>query len=198
MKDLKENTRAERSGKIIYLPSAKKLKYFEDLKAKLERAIKYFPEIEEVRVKGLSQNVHWCIACCNIARNTIGFEDRKHRNVTIFHELMHVVQGLSNEVPYGERACSVFAVARMPPEIVEGVIPYITTSEHIYPVEKYPELCRQAIRARKKGHRNYIVYLEKRMKGEKIVRRCSRKKRDMTHQTTLYKYMSNSHSEVTS
>ena len=46
-----------------------------------------------------------------------------------------------------------------------------------------------AEQARKKGHRNYIVYLEKRMKGEKVVRRCSRKKRDMTHQTTLHKYM---------
>ena len=32
MKDLKGNTRAGRSGKIIYLPSAKRLKYFEETK----------------------------------------------------------------------------------------------------------------------------------------------------------------------
>jgi len=186
-----EDAHAEKSGKIIYLPSAKKLKHFEDLKAKLERAIKYFPEIKEVRVKGLSQNVHWYLACCNIAGKIIEFRDKKHRNVTIFHELMHVVQGLSNEIPYGERACSVFAVARMPPGLVEGVIPYIDTCKRICHKKKFPELCCQAIQARKKGHRNYIVYLEKIMKGEKVLRRYSRKKGSNIprHQTTLHKYV---------
>jgi len=186
-----EDAHAERSGKIIYLPSAKRLKYFEDLRAKLERAIKYFPEIKEVKIGGLSKNVDWCIACCDIAGKIIRFKDMKHRNVTIFHELMHIVQGLSNEIPNGERACSIFAIARMPPGLVEGVIPYIDTSNRICHKKKFPELCRQVIQARKKGHQNYIVYLEKVMKGEKVLRRYSRKKGSNIprNQTTLHKYV---------
>lgn len=166
------------------------MKYFEDLRAKLERAIKYFPEIKEVKIGGLSQNVDWCIACCYIEEKIIRFKDRKHRNVTIFHELMYIVQGLSNEIPCGERACSIFAVARMPPGLVEGVIPYIDTSNRICHKKKFPELCCQAIQARKKGYQNYIVYLEKVMKGEKVLRRYSRKKENIPrNQTTLRKYV---------
>jgi hypothetical protein len=80
---------------------------------------------------------------------------------TIAHELMHLVQGNGSGVPHGEVACDIWAVDRLPAELLDQR-PYYLMKNSRCDWKKnrgaVKELCRRAIEIRK-TRRTYIVWL---------------------------------------
>ena len=82
-------------------------------------------------------------------------------NMTIAHELTHLLQG--NAVPHGEKACDIWAVARLPGELLDGQPPYYIlrhwqNDRWLRNRPAVKELCVQAIRVRE-SRRTYIKWL---------------------------------------
>ena len=144
---------------IIWLKSVDKHKYADKLSIMIPISLKYFPELDHVYV-GIS-GIRWNHkACADTDNFLVRFRvDLMPTFVTIFHELMHLVQ-YSIDAPKTEEYCSIYAMARMPEEFVDDSIPYIGGDHDKL---KLSELCRDAVRYRESGRRDYIMYLRKRL-----------------------------------
>jgi len=154
--------------KVIYLKSVEKHPYKDELKRKLEQALQYFPELddEEIYIGILSEKDPAAGKADGINRIVKFAVDRPPTFVTIFHELMHLTIHKRKEngekLPGTEEFCSIAAMARMPPELIdEDRIPYVGCFRSR---ESVPELCRSALEYRK-IRRNYIQFLRKRLGG---------------------------------
>ena len=134
-------------------------RYIDKLKLMIPIALKYFPELDTVYV-GVSNIRCNHKACADTDNFLVRFRvDLMPTFVTIFHELMHLVQH-STDAPKTEEYCSIYAMARMPEEFVDDSIPYIGGD----PVRfKLAELCRETVKYRESGKRDYIMYLRKRL-----------------------------------
>ncbi|HEU4606059.1 MAG TPA: hypothetical protein VFS46_07465 [Nitrososphaera sp.] len=80
---------------------------------------------------------------------------------TIAHELIHLVQGNGSGVPHGEVACDIWAVDRLPAELLDQRPYYLMKNSRCdwkKNRDTVKELCRQAIEIRK-TRRTYIVWL---------------------------------------
>lgn len=78
-------------------------------------------------------------------------------NICIFHELMHIVVGIE-KLPQTEQYCSIYAMARMPNEMVdEDEILYIAENGDR---KVNADLCRKAVEFNESGKRGYIKYLK--------------------------------------
>lgn len=80
--------------------------------------------------------------------------------MTIAHELTHLLQG--NGVPHGEKACDIWALARLPHDMLDDRPYYLLRHWHL---ERWlrnrgraKELCEQAIEVRR-TNRTYIKWL---------------------------------------
>lgn len=158
----------------VYLESIKQHYYKKELEKKLQTASKYFPELEKTKVYiGIlpkKANPYYDgIAMANCENNVVLFKvDVKPTNVTVFHELTHLALHKNARKPKSENYCSVSAMARMPPELVdEQQIPYIGLTG--VPARAIPGLCKQAIKYREKGNHHYIKYLKQ--QAEKLARK---------------------------
>ncbi|WP_431755760.1 hypothetical protein [Nitrososphaera sp.] len=81
-------------------------------------------------------------------------------NMTIAHELTHLLQG--NGVPHGEKACDIWAVARLPAEMLDEQPYYILRhwqkGRWLRNRPAVKGLCAQAIKVRE-SRRTYIKWL---------------------------------------
>ena len=154
--------------KVVYLRSVELFYFFkEELKEKISVALKYFPELkyETIYVGVITDNS--VDGRADDVNRIIKFRVNVPPSyVTVFHELAHLaIRWLSEQgvkLPKTEEFCSIFAMARMPPELIDiNKIPYI--GEPRIPKEQIPILCRKALEYRKK-HRNYIQWLRKQAK----------------------------------
>ena len=129
-------------------------------------SLEYFPEISHVYVGITNGNHH--VACADQANNLVSFSpERRPTYVTIFHELMHLVQYHAPDMPSkSEEFCSIYAMARMPEHLVDKPeIPYIVAD---FPYSGLlPGLCRKATRYRAKGNRDYVRYLKRKLEERK-------------------------------
>ena len=144
---------------IIWLKSVDKHKFLSMLESMIPISLKYFPELDHVYVgiSGIRCNHK---ACADTDNFLVRFRvDLMPTFVTIFHELMHLVQH-SIDAPKTEEYCSIYAMARMPEKFVDDTIPYIGGNPLKF---KLSELCRDAVRYRESGKRDYIMYLRKKL-----------------------------------
>lgn len=81
-------------------------------------------------------------------------------NTTIAHELTHLLQG--NGVPHGEKACDIWAVARLPEEMLDEQPYYLLRHWHRERWARHRtsvrDLCVQAIQVRE-TNKTYIMWL---------------------------------------
>lgn len=86
--------------------------------------------------------------------------------MTIAHELTHLLQG-NNSVPHGEKACDIWAMARLPPEMLDEQPYYLLRhwrrERWMRNRAQAKALCEQAIEVRK-AERNYIKWLSKELR----------------------------------
>lgn len=93
--------------------------------------------------------------------------DEQTTNVTLWHELGHVAIRVryergENVSKTSEEFCSIFAVARMPPEAIdETYVPYL--GEPDVSSEEWPEICRRA-----------LAYREERGVNSHYIQKCKK------------------------
>ena len=150
-------------SKIVYLESTAKHKYIDDLKFKLEKSLQYFPELQNNTVYiGIVKIRINTIGYANVDNNMIAFKwDIEPKYITIFHELMHLIQFDNNDLPKTEEWNSIYAVSRMPIELVDDNIPYVCHEE--IPFCLLADCCRESVKYREAGNRNYIQFLRKKI-----------------------------------
>ncbi len=93
----------------------------------------YFPEIKPNVTIGLTRFFEGFVFQSNCGSVRLNLEVRKQKNGawryptywTIAHEFMHLAQFNSDGIPRGERACDVFALARLPPRFIDESPTYL-------------------------------------------------------------------------
>lgn len=133
----------------------------DELINKVAKALNYFPEITFpiTLSRHGTRGAKFAIAYVDIHTGIpeINFNINYHCSMnTVFHELGHILQYFTSfDIPYGEQAASVFALARIPDSIIDSNrIPYIG----LVPWYRVGDYCRMALDYRK-THRNYIKWL---------------------------------------
>ena len=85
---------------------------------------------------------------------------------TIAHELMHLAQFNSNGIPSGERATDVYALSRLPPELIDESPSYLVISKRLRKAwgpdfaKLAHELALEALNRRADGLRTYASWWE--------------------------------------
>ena len=149
---------------VYALESFRQHPYKTDIFLKVVRSMKFFPELKNQKIylgiSGWVKKNEKNIASADFENNILMFNvNREISYVTVFHELMHFVQYQSN-LPRTEEYCSIYAMARMPPHLVDqDIIPYIGKGHKSYNAD----LCRESVNYRENGHRKYIQYLKNRL-----------------------------------
>lgn len=161
-------------AEVILLKSMDKHIEKDTVKLRVEMSLKYFPELNDETIYiGVLKDDEVDGRADPINRIILFKPDKIPSFVTIFHELMHLAIEKMNEngenLPKTEEFCSIAAMARMPPDLVdEDRIPYIGISTSI-PTNLYPELCKRALEYRKRK-RDYIRWLRRRIEDIKEVK----------------------------
>ena len=131
---------------------------------RINQALDYFPELHmrTIHIGIIEYNRDKCDAAADIDNHIIQFNmDRLQHpdeyegwNVVIFHELMHMVQYIS-DTSKSEEHCSIHAMARMPNHLVDvDYISYIGNGNKNYNAD----ICRKAVKYKESGKRGYIKY----------------------------------------
>lgn len=133
----------------------------EDLKSKHATALKQFPALSGETINiGLIDPDADAHGRARVRNNIVLYPpDRFTSLMTVYHELGHLAihhrdQRGEDVATTSENFCSIFSVARMPPDhIDEDRIPYL--GQPSVPKSEWPEICRQALEYRE-DHHNYI------------------------------------------
>ena len=130
----------------------------------INQALDHFPELHNkiIHIGVLVDARKGCFADVDPYNNVIRFNIDALKdagnvdgwNTIIFHELMHIVQVLSN-TPKTEEHCSIHAMARMPNHLVDAdEVTYVGDGDRAHNAD----ICRKAVKYRKSGKRGYIKY----------------------------------------
>lgn len=82
------------------------------------------------------------------------------------HETMHALQYARRTIPYGERSCDLYMLARLPTKFYPREREfYVKVPQRILSAtpERIRETAQRAIELRNSGTRNYIVWFEKQL-----------------------------------
>jgi hypothetical protein len=85
---------------------------------------------------------------------------------TLAHEFMHLAQFNSEGIPSGERACDVYTLSRLPPELIDEAPSYLVVSKgtrkiwDIRHAKIAHALAKEALRQRDNGHKRYALWWE--------------------------------------
>jgi hypothetical protein len=124
---------------------------------KVKTSLEYFPEVTEIKIGGFGRKGAEAVATAGYNDKSINFNILYNPSfVTIFHELGHHLQ-FKKLAPNGEKAASVFGLARVPEHLVDSnYIPYIGR----VPNDKIKAFCNAAINERVRGRKQYIKWME--------------------------------------
>jgi len=146
----------------------------EELKSRLERLHQFFPEMKTGMKIGITRSLDGLAFQSESGLVKLMLEVRRTRKGTwkyptywtIAHELMHLAQFNAHGIPSGERACDVFALARLPPEFIDDspsylVVPRGRRSRWLPRDAKMAhEIATEALELRRKGLRRYASWWE--------------------------------------
>jgi hypothetical protein len=151
-------------AKVILLKSMDNHRYKDVIKERIEIALKYYPELShETIYVGILSEKDYAKGRADSLNKIIKFPVNEIPSfVTVFHELAHLA--IRKRVEQGEKLpttseefCSIFAMSRMPPELIdEDRVPYLGIPK--IPIRYIPALCKKALEYRKR-HRDYIRWL---------------------------------------
>lgn len=150
-----------------------------EVEKRIRRLHPYFPEMTEKITIGLTRSYDGLAFQSDEGTVKLMLDVRKARNGdykaptywTIAHELMHLAQFNTKEIPAGERACDLHALARLPPRfaddspsylVIPGRIRKAWSKDHARVAHR---LAIQALEKRRAGLRSYICWWEKRFEA---------------------------------
>ncbi|HZB80685.1 MAG TPA: hypothetical protein VE264_05355 [Nitrososphaera sp.] len=137
---------------------------------------KYFPELHNeivlvgwIAPHGWARGSCWCSKASTIKPLKISLQPNE-RNFTIAHEFTHLLQATKKEelqIPSGERACDVWALTRLPLELIDDYPSYVGN----YRMRKRWDTVKKTVRELafnaieiRKTKRQYIVWFEDQVK----------------------------------
>ncbi len=146
----------------------------DEVDRRVRRLYPYFPEMKRKLTIGLTRSYDGLAFQSDDGTVKLMLDVRKARNGnykaptywTIAHELMHLAQFNVKDIPSGERACDLYALARLPPKYIDDSPSYLVIPTRIRSkwnleyASLAHELARKAIRKRERGVRNYICWWE--------------------------------------
>ena len=150
-----------------------------NLRSEVERRVRrlhpYFPEMNRKMKIGLTRSFDGLAFQSDDGVIKLMLDVRKARNGdykspthwTIAHELMHLAQFNTRDIPSGERACDLYTLARLPPKYIDEAPSYLVIPRSIRSSWRTElaavahDTARQAIRKRASGVRNYIMWWER-------------------------------------
>jgi hypothetical protein len=172
---MQSNLSNHETGRLTFTKKAN-AKFTNKFKQRIIDIFKYFPELHnEIVLVGWIAPHGWARGSCWSSKATtskplkISLQPNE-RNFTIAHEFTHLLQARKKEelqIPSGERACDVWALTRLPLELIDDYPSYIgnyrmrkcwDTSK-----QKVRELAFNAIEIRK-TKRQYIIWFEDQVK----------------------------------
>jgi len=144
------------------------------LAAMLERLHPYFPEMKKNMRVGITRLFDGLVFQSNEGKVKLMVDVHRTRKRgwvyptywTLAHELMHLAQFNSHGIPSGERACDIFALTRLPPELIDDSPSYLVVPDKIREEwnEVHADLARklalEAVKKRGDGLKNYAVWWE--------------------------------------
>lgn len=146
----------------------------EELAARLERLSAFFPEMRRTMKIGITRFYDGLVFQSNDGHVKLMVDVHRTRKEgwkyptywTIAHELMHLAQFNSDGIPGGERATDVYALSRLPPELIDDSPSYLVVPDDIRDrwnaryARLAHELAREAIRRRQEGLKRYAIWWE--------------------------------------
>lgn len=145
-----------------------------ELASRLDRLHPFFPEMKRNMKIGITRSYDGLAWQSDSGFVKLMLEVRKTRMGawkyptywTIAHELMHLAQFNSHGIPGGERACDIFALARLPPEFIDDSPSYLVVPRGLRSkwlprhANMAHELAVEALEMRGKGLRRYASWWE--------------------------------------
>jgi len=128
-----------------------------------------FPELSDVTLRIRMKRLRRAIAEYDHRSLRIDIDPRPfnpdHQNLlpsVLAHETMHAVQHFDRTVPYGERSCDIFMLARLQSNMYpKNRDFYVKVPQRVMSSpERIAETAKKALELRAKGMRNYIVWFE--------------------------------------
>ncbi len=146
----------------------------EALVRRLTRLQRYFPEMNPTVKVGVTRSYDGLAFQTDEGAVKLMLGVRRKRSGryqyptywTMAHELMHLVQFNRKDVPVGERACDIYALARLPSECIDEPPSYLVVPRAArdrwrpWHARLAHDLARRALRLRREGTRRYIVWWE--------------------------------------
>ena len=132
-----------------------------------------FPELDKISLRIRFKKLRGSLAEYDDRSRRIDIDPRPfQRDATnllpsvLGHETMHAVQHIDRSVPYGERSCDIFTLARLPDNFFPTVRDfYVKVPQRVL---SHPSLIREtakkAIAMRAAGTRRYIIWFEKELR----------------------------------
>lgn len=143
-----------------------------EFKQRVIDVFKYFPELHNevvlvgwIAPYGWARGSCWCTSTSTSKPPKISLQSNE-RNFTIAHEFTHLLQARKKEeleIPSGERACDIWALTRLPLELIDDYPSYIGN----YQMQKRWDTVKKTVRELafnaieiRKTKRQYIVWFE--------------------------------------
>ncbi len=148
-----------------------------ELADRLQVLHRYFPEMKRRMKIGITRSrtydgmafeteEGWVQMRINIHRSRMRNSWRMPTNWTLGHEMMHLAQFNTKGIPGSERACDMFALARLAPELIDEspsylvVPPKIIRGWRLEHARLAHDLAREALARRSRGLRQYALWWE--------------------------------------
>jgi hypothetical protein len=150
----------------------------EDVREEVERTLRallrYYPEVKgDIRI-GRTRSLDGAVFQSEDGRIKLMLDVRRRRKGgwrlptrwTLAHELMHLAQFNGRGIPAGERACDVYALARVPPRFMDDSPSYLVVPPSrrrrwtARDARLAHDVARRAIRKRGAGLRRYAAWWE--------------------------------------
>ena len=146
---------------MIRFTSVADAKFSPQFKERIFRVYSLFQELDELPITcGFIRRGQHVLGTARSWQNQISLQPNVS-NTTIAHELTHLLQGVDG-VPHGEKACDIWAIARLPEEMLDDQPYYILRhwqkDRWLRHRQAVRGLCAQAIEVRK-SRRTYIKWL---------------------------------------
>ena len=146
----------------------------EEVEKRIRQLHPYFPEMKRRIRIGLTRAYDGMAFQTDEGHVRLMLDIRKARNGdykaptywTLAHELMHLAQFNTKRIPSGERACDLYALARLPPRFIDDSPSYLIIPRSVRDrwdgdhAKLAHRLAVEALRKREGGLRSYICWWE--------------------------------------
>ena len=136
---------------------------------RIHRVMGYYPELTDQDIVFFWKPNVGCYAGQYVPESRqVNIAPAGDQDYTIAHELTHAVQFIFRTLPYGERSCDLWTIARSH-KLIDRNPPYLAVPKCMIDGDKpylMHSLAKEAIRKRSEGMRHYIVWFESELRRQ--------------------------------